>query len=73
MSEKYWGCSDKMSEANFSPAETLNEDLYNEEADEMPHNTPFHQVPQCLLRAKIFRENLQFYLEILHWDPFLYN
>ena len=24
MSEQYWGCSDKMSEANFSPAETLN-------------------------------------------------
>ena len=23
MSEQYWGCSDKMSEANFSPAETL--------------------------------------------------
>ena len=24
MSEQYWGCSDKMSEVNFSPAETLN-------------------------------------------------
>ena len=23
MSEKYWGCLDKMSEVNFSPAETL--------------------------------------------------
>ena len=23
MSEQYWGCSDKKSEANFSPAETL--------------------------------------------------
>ena len=23
MSEQYWGCSNKMSEANFSPAETL--------------------------------------------------
>ena len=23
MSEQYWGCSDEMSEANFSPAETL--------------------------------------------------
>ena len=23
MSEQYWGCSDKMSEANLSPAETL--------------------------------------------------
>ena len=23
MSKQYWGCSDKMSEANFSPAETL--------------------------------------------------
>ena len=23
MSEQYWGCSDKMSVANFSPAETL--------------------------------------------------
>ena len=23
MSEQYWGCSDKMSKANFSPAETL--------------------------------------------------
>ena len=23
MSEQYWGCSDKMSEENFSPAETL--------------------------------------------------
>ena len=23
MSEQYWGSSDKMSEANFSPAETL--------------------------------------------------
>ena len=23
MSDQYWGCSDKMSEANFSPAETL--------------------------------------------------
>ena len=24
MSEQYWGCLDKMSEVNFSPAETLN-------------------------------------------------
>ena len=23
MSEQYWGCLDKMSEVNFSPAETL--------------------------------------------------
>ena len=23
MSEQYWGCSDKMSDVNFSPAETL--------------------------------------------------
>ena len=23
MSEKYWGCLDKLSEVNFSPAETL--------------------------------------------------
>ena len=27
MSEQYWGCSDKMSEANFSPAETLFDDV----------------------------------------------
>ena len=26
MSEQYWGCSDKMSEANFSQAETLQRD-----------------------------------------------
>ena len=29
MSEQYWGCLDKMSEVNFSPAETLNDYIYS--------------------------------------------
>ena len=28
MSKQYWGCSDKMSEVNFSPAETLSDKYF---------------------------------------------
>ena len=36
MSEQNWGCLDKMSEVNFSPAETLKSDL-SEGSDEFAH------------------------------------
>ena len=46
----------------------------NEDLDEMPHNTAFHQDLHCLLRQKQSSEKeIQFYLEIITCDPSIYT
>ena len=42
MSEQYWGCLDKMSEVNISPAETLNSVEQDQLAFENPANLNLH-------------------------------
>ena len=61
MSEQYWGCSDKMSEANFSPAETLAclvtwHRLENVQLKQTPNhirNAVKYCVKACYLNGKI--------------------
>ena len=43
----------------------------SEDLDEMAHNVIFHQGLPCLLRQKTFSENeIQYYLEIITYDPY---
>ena len=42
----------------------------SEDPDEMPHNVAFHQGQHYLIRQKtIFKEKIQYYLEIITFDP----
>ena len=45
----------------------------NEDPDKVPHNAAFHQGPHCLLRQIESKEKeIQFYLEIIICEPFIY-
>ena len=72
MSEEYWGCLIKMSEVNFSPAETLVVETFFQCHDSFHMNpiyTPYWKVPatQTLLKLyRLCRESLT-HPELVEW------